>query len=85
MHHNGYARRPDIFTDMVQMTPAELRAALKVLGWSRKELGRRTRSHKNSVNRWVNGDSVPGPVEAYVMLAIEVRKLAALTNPLPRQ
>lgn len=67
------------------MTPTELRAALDTLNWSQAELARRIDAYPTTLSRWVTEARIPGPVAAYVNLALEVRKLAALTSPSPRQ
>lgn len=55
--------------------PANL-AALDVLGWSQAELAKRLGVHKNTVSKWATGQThLPGPVNAYLNLAVKVRRL----------
>lgn len=58
-----------------EVTPKDLRDALRTLGWSQGELARKTSSSVNAASRWCNS-RVPGPVEAYIKLALEVRRTA---------
>lgn len=58
------------------MQHRELRAALKILGWSQAELGRRISTHRTTLSRWISEDRIPGAVAAYVTLSLEVRSLA---------
>lgn len=51
----------------------QLNDALRRLGWSRAELGRRINLHPNTISRW--GDKVPGPVAAYLRLAVRANEL----------
>lgn len=57
------------------MTGQQLREALSELGWSQRELARRLRVHQNTVTQWMRGEA-PGYAEAYVMLALSVKRLA---------
>lgn len=63
----------------------QLKADLATLGWSQSELSDRIGTHRTTLSRWVTEDRIPGPVAAYVNLALEVRKLADLTSPSPRR
>jgi DNA-binding transcriptional regulator YiaG len=51
-------KRPDNYTPM---TPDELRAALRTLGWTQTELARRTGVSRDSVSRWTGGEVPPPP------------------------
>ncbi|RFC66462.1 XRE family transcriptional regulator [Fulvimarina endophytica] len=53
-----------------------MKAALKSLGWSQKDLAARVYVHENTVSLWSKGQrSVPGPVRAYLDLAVAVKAL----------
>lgn len=67
------------------MTPKEMRNALKTLKWSQAELARRIDTYPTTLSRWVTEGRIPGPVVAYINLALEVRKMADLTTPTPRR
>jgi len=54
------------------MTRGDLKAYLHELGWSQAELARRIKVYPATVSQW---KEVPGAVEAYVRLALEVRKI----------
>jgi transcriptional regulator with XRE-family HTH domain len=55
------------------MTKEELKEHLKSLGWSQGQLAKTLGVDISTVNRWVNSDAeIPGPVVAYVELAIDV-------------
>lgn len=43
------------------MTGDELRDALKVLGWTQAEFGRRTGVSPDAVSRWATGNVAPPP------------------------
>ena len=58
------------------MTKEELKEHLKALGWSQGKLAKTLGVDISTVNRWVNSDAeIPGPVVAYVELAIDVLDL----------
>ena len=84
-HQNGDIEHYGDDTPKMVMTPLELKRAMKALGWSNAELGRRTSSHPNTVGRWAKGDTVPGPVAAFVALALEVQRLHAAISPSARR
>jgi hypothetical protein len=67
------------------VTRKELKQALKALKWSQAELSRRIETYPTTLSRWLLEDRIPGAVAAYVNLALEVRKMADLTNPAPRR
>ena len=53
------------------MTADDLKAALVEMGWTQLELASRIETHRNAVNRWVNGKAkVPGSVSAFIDLCI---------------
>ena len=43
------------------MSPYRLALCLLTLGWSERELARRTGEHRNTVRRWLAGDSSVDP------------------------
>jgi DNA-binding transcriptional regulator YiaG len=58
------------------MSPDQMKAALKTLGWSQKDLAARVHVHENTVSLWSKGlRAVPGPVRAYLELALAVKGL----------
>jgi hypothetical protein len=60
------------------VTGRELRAALTTLRWTQVELSRRIDMAPHSVGRWVvdKDGEIPGPVAAYVGLALRLQELA---------
>lgn len=54
------------------MTSEELKTVCRQLGWSKAELGRRTGVASSTIYGW---REVPGPVAAYVRLALAVKRL----------
>lgn len=59
------------------MSVAELKAALKALGWSQQAFASRLGVSGNTVTKWATGRArVPGPVAAYLGLAVRVKDLA---------
>jgi transcriptional regulator with XRE-family HTH domain len=52
------------------MTADELRAALKKLGWTQAEFGRRTGMSPDAVSRWCMGDVKPPPWAAAYLEAM---------------
>jgi transcriptional regulator with XRE-family HTH domain len=70
------------------MTGEELDAALKELGWNRTELAQRVGVSTDLAARWCSGyrgTKVPGPVAAFVGLAVGVRRLAGDLAPRKRR
>lgn len=58
------------------MTADELKQALKALGWKQSELARRVEVGDSTVSHWTTGEtSVPGPVAAYLGMALEIDRL----------
>ena len=55
------------------MTKGDLKTYLHELGWSQAELARRIKVYPATVSQW---KEVPGAVEAYVKLAIDVKNLS---------
>ena len=47
--------------DYHPMTSDELRDALKALGWTQAEFGRRTGMSPDAVSRWATGNVMPPP------------------------
>ena len=70
---------------MTVMSSADLRKALKQLGWSRADLARETSTHRNTVNRWVNTGPVPGLAGAYITVMLRLKDLTDLTIPSSRR
>ena len=58
--------------------PLDWRDAIRDLGWSKAELGRRLRVHENTVLNW--RERCPGYAIAYLELALEVRRLGQLVE-----
>ena len=60
------------------MTGKELKTALRSLDWAQAELGRRISVRPNSVSRWIaeRDKAIPGPVAAYLHLALQVKRLS---------
>jgi transcriptional regulator with XRE-family HTH domain len=51
---------------------------LVILGWSQADLAERIDVHRNTVSAWATGKAeTPGPVKAYLALAIKVGALLA--------
>lgn len=63
-------------SDRLMMGPDELNAALRELGWSGVELGRRVGRGKPAISAYRTGrNKVDGPVAAYVHLALSIKRL----------
>lgn len=76
------SRKPE---KRIAMNAKELRSAIKTLGWSQAELGRRVDAYPTTVSRWMTTDRVPGGVAAYVNLFLKVRELAEVTSQAPKR
>lgn len=68
----------------ITMTPPELKAALKSLGWSQAELSSRLGIHVNTISKWMKKPKEPIPqyASAYVRLASDVDNLATTAGSL---
>jgi hypothetical protein len=64
------------------MSPYRLALCLLTLGWSERELARRTGEHRNTVRRWLAGDSA---VDPEVAAWLEILMAVHLANPGPRR
>lgn len=52
---------------MLAMNGQDLKAALKAIGWSQKDLAKRLEVNEDTVGRWVTGKTVvPGYVVEYL-------------------
>lgn len=81
----GIERRPSIHR-MVILDHKQFRAALRHLGWTQAELARRLHlGSKNTVSRWLApGGHIPGPVRAYLELALKVMELTKALAAAPK-
>lgn len=59
------------------MNAEELKTSLRALGWKQTDLARRVEVAPTTVSRWIDGDGVPGPVAAYLGIALELQRLHA--------
>jgi hypothetical protein len=64
------------------MSPYRLALCLLTLGWSEREVARRTGEHRNTVRRWLAGGSV---VDPDVANWLELLMAVHLANPGPRR
>jgi Helix-turn-helix len=64
------------------MSPDRLALCLLTLGWSERELARRTGEHRNTVRRWLAGESA---VDPDVAAWLEILMAVHLANPGPRR
>jgi hypothetical protein len=64
------------------MSPYRLGLCLLTLGWSERELARRTGEHRNTLRRWLAGESA---VDPDVAAWLEVLMAVHLANPSPRR
>lgn len=63
------------------MTPDELGAALRVLGWSNGELARRLAVDEATVRHWRRGQAVPATIAGWLRGLVE----AHAAHPPPRR
>ena len=64
------------------MSAYRLLICLAVLGWSERDLARRTGRHQTTVNRWTNGSSaVDGDTAAWLELLVAFH----IAHPAPRR
>jgi transcriptional regulator with XRE-family HTH domain len=64
------------------MSPYRLSLSLLILGWSERELARRTGEHRTTIRRWLSGESGVDPAVAQwldVLVAVHTE------NPGPRR
>ena len=79
----GYAPCVQIgHTPASPMSPYRLALSLLTLGWSERELARRTGEHRNTVRRWLAGESA---VDPDVAAWLEILMAVHLANPGPRR
>jgi transcriptional regulator with XRE-family HTH domain len=64
------------------MSSYRLALSLLPLGWSERELARRTGEHRNTIRRWLAGESA---VDAHVAAWLDVLVAVHLANPAPRR
>jgi Helix-turn-helix len=64
------------------MSPYRLALCLLTLGWSERELARRTGEHRNTVRRWLASESA---VDPDVAAWLEILMAVHLANPGPRR
>jgi transcriptional regulator with XRE-family HTH domain len=64
------------------MSPYRLALCLLTLGWSERELARRTGEHRNTLRRWLAGESANDPA---VAAWLEILMAVHLANPGPRR
>lgn len=64
------------------MSPYRLALCLLTIGWSERELVRRSGEHRNTVRRWLAGDSA---IDAEVAAWLEVLTAVHRANPGPRR
>jgi transcriptional regulator with XRE-family HTH domain len=64
------------------MSPYRFSICLLTLGWSERELSRRTGEHRNTLRRWLAGESAIDPdVAAWLETLVAVH----IANPAPRR
>lgn len=63
-----------------KMSSYRLTVCLTTLGWSVSELARRTRQHRNTVQRWLDGKS---PIDPAVGAWLETLTAFHIANPSP--
>lgn len=60
----------------MEIKRADLAAVLLALGWNQADLARRLGVHRNTVSAWATGKvEIPGPVLAYLDLAVKASRL----------
>jgi hypothetical protein len=64
------------------MSPYRLALCLLTLGWSERELARRTGEHRNTVRRWLASESA---VDPDVAAWLEILMAVHIANPGPRR
>jgi Helix-turn-helix len=64
------------------MSPYRLSLCLIILGWSERELARRTGEHRTTLRRWLAGDS---DIDPTVAKWLEVLVAVHVANPGPRR
>ncbi len=73
--HYGHSPAPP-------MSPYRLSVCLIILGWSERELARRTGEHRTTLRRWLAGE---GQIDPSVAKWLEVLVAVHITNPCPRR
>jgi transcriptional regulator with XRE-family HTH domain len=64
------------------MSPYRLSLSLLILGWSERELARRTGEHRTTIRRWLSGESKVDPA---VVQWLDVLVAVHTENPGPRR
>jgi transcriptional regulator with XRE-family HTH domain len=64
------------------MSPYRLSLCLIILGWSERELSRRTGEHRTTLRRWLAGES---DIDPAVATWLEVLVAVHVANPGPRR
>jgi Helix-turn-helix len=64
------------------MSPYRLSLCLIILGWSERELARRTGEHRTTIRRWLAGES---EIDSSVAKWLEVLVAVHVANPGPRR
>jgi transcriptional regulator with XRE-family HTH domain len=64
------------------MSPYRLSVCLIILGWSERELARRTGEHRTTLRRWLAGE---GQIDPSVAKWLEVLVAVHIANPCPRR
>ena len=64
------------------MSPYRLSICLLTLGWSERELARRTGEHRNTLRRWLAGESA---IDTDVAAWLETLAAFHIANPAPRR
>jgi hypothetical protein len=64
------------------MSPYRLSLSLLILGWSERELARRTGEHRTNIRRWLSGESA---VDPDVAAWLDVLTAVHVANPGPRR
>jgi len=76
------ARQAEPATPAITMSSYRLLVCLSVLGWSERDLARRTGRHQTTIVRWAKGLSpVPGEVAAW----LETLAAFHIAHPAPRR
>ena len=64
------------------MSSYRLAVCVLTLGWSERELARRAGEHRNTIRRWITGES---SVDADVAALLELLVVVHVANPGPRR
>lgn len=79
IEHGGAGAKAD--TAAAPMSPRRLLVCLATLGWTERELARRTGRHQTEVRRWISGAS---PVRADIAVWLETLTAFHEAHPAPR-